>query len=216
MNTLQYATQHIRAAIYPIIGDVEVKNFFSYYALFKENLMFGLYKNQQFYLRISSNAFKHTPWVAELSRLTDPNMGIHHKYFYHIPSSLLPRAKEYAHLLQETLQEIATEKRENELMRKKQIRSLPNLNINIERVLRRFGIFTIEDLYSRGAIPLFVEMIKVGMDIDQNMLFRLHGAINRQHIYTFTPKQKLELMTEADQALYDAGLRKRFIKNRKS
>lgn len=209
MSILQ-ATQPIRDILFQVIGETRAKTFFSYYGLFKNDLMFGLYKNNQFYLRISQNALQHSPWVAELVRLNDPNMGVHYKYFYCIPEPLLSQPTHYAHLIQETLQEMSTIKKESYLSRRKLIRSLPNLNIHIERLLRRLDIHSIDDLCAVGEIQVFVEMIKRGIEADKQLLFKLYGAIHHQYIYTMTTKQKLELMTEANQALYEAGLRRRF------
>lgn len=209
MSILQ-ATQPIRDILFQVIGETRAKTFFSYYGLFKNDLMFGLYKNNQFYLRISQNALQHSPWVAELVRLNDPNMGVHYKYFYCIPEPLLSQPTHYAHLIQETLQEMSTIKQESYLSRRKLIRSLPNLNIHIERLLRRLDIHSIDDLCAVGEIQVFVEMIKRGIEADKQLLFKLYGAIHHQYIYTMTTKQKLELMTEANQALYEAGLRRRF------
>lgn len=209
MSILQ-ATQPIRDILFQVIGETRAKTFFSYYGLFKNDLMFGLYKNNQFYLRISQNALQHSPWVAELVRLNGPNMGVHYKYFYCIPEPLLSQPTHYAHLIQETLQEMSTIKKESYLSRRKLIRSLPNLNIHIERLLRRLDIHSIDDLCAVGEIQVFVEMIKRGIEADKQLLFKLYGAIHHQYIYTMTTKQKLELMTEANQALYEAGLRRRF------
>lgn len=210
MTKIQQATQHIQDAIFPLIGEVKAKNFFSYYAIFKGELMFGLYKNDKFYLRLNPNAFQHTPWVGELTQFEGKKEGLHHKHYYYIPKEILNHPERYHHLLLETLAEVEAEKAANKLKHKTLIRSLPNLNISIERLLRKFGVYTVDDLRERGAISIFVEMIKRGMDVNKNMLFRLHCAIKQQPSYTLTEQQKRMLLEEVDQALYDAGLRKRF------
>lgn len=167
-------------------------------------------KNNRFYLRISPSRLADTDWISSLERLDDPKMGIHYKHFYAIPEPLLSQPTKYAHLIQETLEEMLLSKQERELSRRKLIRSLPNLNIHIERILRRLDIHSISDLYSVGAIQIFVEMIKRGIEADQRLLFKLHGAIHHQYIYTMTMIQKQALMAEANQTLYEAGLRRRF------
>lgn len=209
MSILQ-TTQPIRDILFEVIGEIKVKTFFSYYGLFKNDLMFGLYKNNRFYLRVSPNALEQSEWISSLTRLDDPNMGIHYKHFYYIPEPLLSQPVKYVHLIQETLAEMSVIKQESYLSRRKLIRSLPNLNIHIERLLRRLDIHSIDDLYAVGEIQIFVEMIKRGIDADQQLLFKLYGAIHHQYIYTMTMKQKLTLMAEANQALYEAGLRRRF------
>ncbi|MGX3014453.1 TfoX/Sxy family DNA transformation protein, partial [Ursidibacter sp. B-7004-1] len=97
--------------------------------------------------------------------------------------------------------------------RKRQIRSLPNLNLNLERALKKVNINSVEDLIEKGEVKVFIELIKIGIDVDHTLLFKLYGAINQQFIYTLSEKTKRNLLTEADEALYEAGLRKRFHLN---
>lgn len=42
------------------------------------------------------------------------------------------------------------------------------------------------------------------------MLFKLHGAIHQKSIYHITPEERIELLREANKAMYDAGLRHKF------
>lgn len=210
MSSILQITQDIRDLLAPAIGNIKPKTFFSYYALFKDDVMFGLYKNGKLYLKLSPNAFEHTPWTATLERLDDPYMGIHEKHFYCLPETVLRDYDRYRHLIEETIQETTDNKRQYAQSRNQLIRRLPNLNINIERILRRLGIHTIEALVAKGEIAVFVELIKTGIEVDQTLLFKLYGAIHRQYIYTMSNKTKLGLLREANRALYDAGLRKRF------
>lgn len=210
MSSIQQQTQPIRHILATVIGETTVKSFFSYYAMFKDGAMFGLYKAGKFYLRISPAAFKHTPWVQTLEHLEDYQIGIHNKHFYHLPDEMIPNITNYQHLLTETIQEINFIKQQNAQHRKKLIRTLPNLNISIERLLRRLGIKTVEDFIEKGAINTFVEMIKIGIDADQTLLFKLCCALEHRYIYTLTHKEKVAILKEANEALYNSGLRRRF------
>lgn len=210
MGVMLRETRVIRELLFPITGEVTVKTFFSYYGIFKGDLMFALYKHGCFYLRITQKAHQHTSWIKELERLEDPRMGIHYKYFYLIPDHILPNVSLYSHLIVETLEEISEKKQKSSSRRKTLIRTLPNLNISIERLLKRLGICSVKELFETGEINVFVELIKRGIDVDKTLLFKLYGAIHHQYIYLMTPSQKLALLKEADEALYAAGLRKRF------
>lgn len=87
---------------------------------------------------------------------------------------------------------------------------MTNLNINIERLLRKVGVNSIPEFREKGAFVVYAEMIKIGIDASQELLFKLYGAINKQLIYTMSDELKKQILREADKALYDAGLRKRF------
>lgn len=210
MSLLLQETQCIRTLLFPILGETQVKTFFSYYAIFKDGIMFGLYKQGDFYLRLSPPLHARYSWTASLTPLTAPRSGIYDRHFYHIPDHLFATLANCPDLLVDTVQDIANAKQENIQARQKLIRSLPNLNIHIERQLRRLAIFTIEELCAKGEVAIFIEMLKRGMSVDRNLLFKLHGAIHRKNVYLLSAQQKQELLAELNSALYDAGLRQRF------
>lgn len=209
MSILYRKTAFIRETLFQIIGKTEVRNFFSYYAISHNGSLFGLFKNDKFYLRMPKE-FLNDELCDTLEQLNDPNVGIHSKQFYHLPNDILSAPPRYSHLLKATLAEIKREKERVVETRNTLLRSLLNFNISTERLLKRLGIHSIEEFRKVGAYQVYVEMIKRGIDADQNMLFRLYGAENQLHAYTMTEKQKMEILRDADQALYDSGLRRRF------
>ena len=84
------------------------------------------------------------------------------------------------------------------------------MTFRLEKYLNKINIYSIEQLIEKGEINAFVELVKMGMDANENTLLKLHGAITHQFIYTITDKTKSQLLSDADNALYAAGLRKRF------
>lgn len=210
MCTIYRKTKEIREQLEPIVGITKAKTFFSYYAIFKNNLLFGLYKDEKLYLRMPESISIEDEFLQSLERLEDHKFGIHCKNFYHIPSTLLSEHSRLSRLVQLTLKEISHQKIRATIKRKNLIRSLPNLNINIERTLKRLGIHSINEFIEKGAFAIYVELIKRGIDADHILLFKLYGAANKQYIYTMSPDLKKLILKDANQALYDAGLRKRF------
>lgn len=210
MCTIYKKTKAIREQLEPIVGVTKAKTFFSYYAIFKNELLFGLYKEGKFYLRMPENISMEDEVIQHLDKLEDARFGIHYKNFYHVPTQLLSSYPRLSLLIQETLKEIAQQKQQASIKRKNLLRSLPNLNINIERILKRLGINSINEFIEKGAFAIYVELIKTGVDADRTLLFKLYGAIHRQYIYTMSSDLKKLILQEANQALYDAGLRKRF------
>lgn len=211
MATILQKTLPVRDALLGIVGITQAKTVFSYYGIFKDDVLIGLCKNNQCYLRMPKNiSDDDIAFINELSRLNDPRMGIHCKNYYHFSPNLLAQANRYSHLILATISELKQQKEQLKQKQKTQLRALPNLNINSERLLKKLGIYSINDFLNKGAYSTYVELIKLGFDVDKNFLFKLYGAIERQYTYTMTDKQKSQILKEADQALYDAGLRKRF------
>lgn len=211
MNKIDIETKEIRKLLTPKMGKIEVKYYFSYYSLFKNEMMFSLFKEGRFYIRASKNheeEMKHSPYTR---LLVDESLRIHDCHFYQISNQIINQPEQYMVWIWGVLDELQKEK---ELLAQRKIRNLPNMNINLERLLQRNGINTIADLSKLGEVETFVALIGKGEDINDLLLFKLYGALHNQLVYTLDAKQKRHLLQEADLALYKAGLRKRFNSKR--
>ena len=180
-----------------LIGEFRIKTYFSYYGIFKDKIMLALYKDEQLYLRIAK------------TDLEDPNVGLATKCFYKIPSAFL-ESTNFAQWVKNIIHQIQSEQEAILAKQRSQIRSLPNMNINLEKMLKRVGIFSVDDLRNTGEIATFIKLIEIGIDGSDQLLFRLHGAIHSQNIYSFSHEKKMALLQEANQAFYKVGLRHRF------
>lgn len=211
MTKTQQETQYIRDLLYPIIGKTTTTTYFSYYGIFKDQLMFGLCKEQQFYLKLNPQDVSTVLSYPGVQRLMDENIPSANKY-YLIPISLLNQLHNHKSWLNNSLDYIEANKRDSYYTKKSQIRSLPNMTYQLERKLRKINIYSVEQLIQVGEINAFVALIKIGEDISHITLFKLHGAIHHQLVYTIPANVQKRLLYEADNALYAAGLRKRFKK----
>lgn len=61
----------------------------------------------------------------------------------------------------------------------KRLRDLPNMNVSLERYLKKANIFSIKQLYELGAEKAFVKIRALnGKGSDKRVLLKLYGAIN--------------------------------------
>ncbi|MDP8078496.1 TfoX/Sxy family DNA transformation protein [Phocoenobacter skyensis] len=203
MNKVQNNTIKIRGFLKPFVGSLIVKTYFSYYGLFKDDTMFGLYKNNQFFLKIPNN-FSKKDNLSNFLDLRSVLMGD----FYLFPEDKWEQLSQKNNWLLTLVEELNLAKQN--AVEPKLIRHLPNMNINLERLLYRNGVKTVHQLYKLGAVKVFVRLIEKGIDVAETLLFKLYGALNNQLVYTLDHKQKATLLKKADSELYDVGLRKRF------
>ncbi len=208
MNKIHKNTANIRNFLGELVSDLEIKTYFSYYGLFKENIMFGLYKDDKLYLKLSKSFIKQYDISISLD-----NDGILIRDFYLFPKEQFNNISQN-NLIPNLISHLKQEYEDNKV--EKSIRHLPNMNISLERLLQRNGIKTIDDLSNLGEIQTFVKLIEQGVDAASLLLFKLHGALNNQIVYALKDQQKKDLLEEADTALYNAGLRKRFTVNSKT
>ncbi|WP_231087427.1 TfoX/Sxy family DNA transformation protein [[Haemophilus] ducreyi] len=69
---------------------------------------------------------------------------------------------------------------------------------------------TVDEFKQVGETKAFVRLIQQGFEVNQLLLFKLYGALQHKYIYMLSLEEKKRLLEQADSALYDAGLRKRF------
>lgn len=209
MSHIVRLTQQIRDLLSPVIGETTAKTYFSYYGIFKNDFMFGLYKDQKFYLKLSPQDISEALSYQGLEPLIDPNIS-HSDKFFLLPDSILDNLSHHLNWFENSLNEIQVNKYKSYYKRKQTIRNLPNMTFRLEKYLKRINIHSIEALIAKGEINTFVELIKIGIDANHITLFKLYGAINHQFIYTISPEIKRNLLHDANEALYAAGLRRRF------
>lgn len=210
MQTTIEIKQEISPLFAPIIGEFRIKTYFSYYAIFKNNLMIALYQDGATYLRISKEDTEMISKASETYNLSDDKIGLQSKKFYFIPEAILLDTSLFSKLIHSTINELNQERQDEYDKRSTQIRTLPNMNIKLERMLKKVGICSVREFIEVGYISAFIKLVAQGFNATEDLLFKLNGALNCQYIYTFTQQQKKELLQEADQALYEHGLRKRF------
>lgn len=211
MSSIVERTKHLKTLLEPILGEITAKNYFSYCGIFKDELMFGLYKDGQFYLKISPQHLEQALTHRGIKSLNDPRIAHSNKY-YSLPEDVMRNLSQYVTWFKHSLIEIRTNKYTSYYNKRNKIRSLPNMTFKLERLLRKINIYTVEDLFNKGEITTFVELIKLGLDVNHITLFKLYGAIHHLFIYSIPDNLKRALLSEADEALYQHGMRRRFHK----
>lgn len=211
MSLITEKTQHLNALLEPIVGKITVKNYFSYCGIFKDELMFGLYKDGNFYLRIPAQHLEQALSYQGVQVLDDPKVS-HTKKYYRLTDEIMSNLSSYISWFTSSLSEIKENKYISYYAKRQTIRSLPNMTCYLERLLRKINIYTIEDFLNKGEISIFIDLLKLGLDVNHNTFFKLYGAIHHQFIYSIPDHIKRDLLHEIDEALYNAGLRKRFTK----
>lgn len=201
--------QHLTSLFHPI-SDITFKSYFSYLGLFKNGIMFALYKDGHLYLRKSKQYLDEIAKTIPLYFLTDINSGLRSRIFYHIPTSFLSQLTNHLHWITAAIDEYQASKDKINKQNQNKIRYMLNLNLNIERLLNKVQIYTAHDLIQLGATKTIIKLIEQGFDATPLLLFKLYGAIHHQYIALLPNSLKKSLLYQADNALQEAGYRKRF------
>lgn len=208
MKKIDVATTVMKSLFEPILGKISVKTYFSYYGVFKSNIMFGLYREGDFFLRTTENTHHIIQSIQDTYNLA-VNARLQTKRHYYIPDNYLHSA-EFCSLVKKVVTDLENEANLLEQNQKCFIRNQPNANMNFERLLQRQGIQDMEALRSLGEVNTFVLLLERGEDVSSSVLFRLYGVIHRKHIDLIPLSEKIRLLKEVDDVLYAKGLKQRF------
>ena len=210
MKYVDRQTQYVRGLLFPIIGTTYTKTYFSYYGIFKDKLMIALYKKGNFYLRASSEFIEEINNTKGTELLNDKNIGISANNFYLLPENIMNKLSDHAHWIHSIIREMSEEREQKYFIKKQAIRFMPNMTIGLERMLKKIGVCTRSDFISKGAIYVFVELMKTGIEASDILLYRLYGAVKNKYVEVLTDTEKKGVLKEANKALCKAGLSKKF------
>lgn len=203
MNSVYQATLDIRMLLEPIVGEIDVKTYFSYYGLMKNKVMFALYKEGRFYLR-KSKKYEKTLLKCCPTTLKDSVVNIKAKSFHYIPNHILKNILAYEDWVLSVIAELSEKEVEAQ-----PIRRLPNMNFHLELMLNRIGVHTIHQLMELGASHSFIYLVQEGTEVNKSLLFKLAGAIQHKLSGCLTEKEKELLISETNALLNEIGSRKR-------
>lgn len=204
MKKIELARTKLSSFFNPLIGEISIKTYFTYYGVIHNQAMFALYKDDELYLRITETT---CDILKEYPKITDPNINTQK---YHLVPNNFISSETGIKVIKQIIQDIHKIKMNNKLKKKALIRHLLNMNINIERMLYRNGIKTINQFFALGAIKIFVRLIKNGNEGSPTLLYKLYGAINHIYADRIPENKKIALLQEVNEALHKEGLRKRF------
>lgn len=204
-NAKQQATEFLSQLFEPIVKTIAVKTYFSYYGAMKNEKMFALYKEDKLYIRATKNTIQKIQNIEGSYLLQDPDKFATSKHYF-IPETLY-HTTFFHQLTRQVVKDLYAEIGEQENRSKRLIRYLPNMNANIEKLLRKVEIYTQADLKRKGAIWAFVELLKRDINVNEMLLYKLHAAVNHKFVGFVSEEEKMRLLMHTDFSLKNAGQR---------
>ncbi|ABR73661.1 hypothetical protein CBG46_03950 [Actinobacillus succinogenes] len=189
-------------------SNVISKPLFIGHGIFYDGTMFAIYQKQELYLKADGDlanellAYGSYPWAY----IPRSNMKTGPKY-YHISDSIQNDEILYKRLVKLSIKQAKDQKRDIKLIKESSIKYLSNLTVKHERMLAKIGIFTVSEFREKGAIGAYVELIKSGMLLSINVLWKFVCALQNRNVLLLTDKEKEEIGVKLNEALTKEGLR---------
>ncbi len=178
------------------LGNIKSRSMFGGFGIFCDDTMFALVVNDKLHLRAGRenqadfNALALTPYTYKKR-----GFPVVTKYF-EIPVQWWD---DEATLMQFALAALGIAKKDQEIKKSNvatRIKDLPNLRLATERMLKKAGIDSVEQLQREGAVGAFKALQKTaGTSINIDLLWALEGAIDGKHWSVITPERRNELLS---------------------
>ncbi len=158
------------------LGNIHSRSQFGGYSLSANGIMFALVSEGELYLRATTENEKLFSFMGMESLIyRKRGIAISLRYFkvsqslWEEPERLLALAKSS---LDGMLNDISTKKNGDA-----RLKDLPNISLNLERLLWQVGISSSSELRAQGACTTYLKLCSVKPNIGLNVLMALEGAI---------------------------------------
>lgn len=176
--------------------DLSTRAMFGGIGLFSQGTMFGLIAHNQLHLKShpESEAFFHT-WRMTPYVYYKKSFPVTTKY-HKIPDCWWQDLACLQQAAQQALRLAQQEKLQKSTTKPNRLKDLPNLRFTNERMLRKVGIQTAEQLRQTGAINAYLALQQQqSVPLQPELILALEGAIQGLHWSVIPAQRKAELLT---------------------
>ncbi len=179
------------------LGDVTSRSMFGGFGLFINGTMFALIVQNQLHIRADDTTLEqfkakgYQPYAY-----AKRGFPVITKY-YSLPEECWNDKDAIFTLGQNAYRQAVEEKNSQSQVKPQRLKDLPNLRLATERMLKKAGVNSVDDLYSQGAINAFKALKEYNPDanVPLELLWALEGAINGTHWSVIPQSRRDELLS---------------------
>ncbi|CZF79176.1 DNA transformation protein TfoX [Grimontia celer] len=177
------------------LGKMKSRSMFGGFGVFCDETMFALVVNDQLHLRAGTanetefKALSMEPYVYKKR-----GFPVVTKY-YAVPQEWWDQSDLLMDHAVKALAIAREDQQEKKTAAPSRIKDLPNLRLATERMLKKAGIESVEELQRAGAVGAYQALQKSHNDtLSLELLWALEGAIEGKHWSVITPQRRNELL----------------------
>ncbi|AXY00718.1 TfoX/Sxy family DNA transformation protein [Vibrio alfacsensis] len=181
--------------LFEALGTIKSRSMFGGFGLFADDTMFALVVNHQLHIRAdqkTSSTFETQglrPYVYKKR-----GFPVVTKY-YAISDELWDSTDKILDVARKSLESAKLEKEQQATTKPNRLKDLPNLRLATERMLKKAGIDSVEQLEDKGALDAYKAIQQThASSVSLELLWALEGAINGTHWSVVPQERRQELM----------------------
>lgn len=176
-------------------GDFQKRSMFGGTGLFKEEAMFALISNEHVFIRGGEKL------DSELSQLGCEKYRHVKKQttatvnYYDVTTLFVTNDSKIARLVEESITYSVSEREYKRSYANRRLRDLPNMQLTLERMVKKAGIEDVDTFVELGASAVFSKVKQAyGSDVDVKLLWKFAGAIEGIHWKLIQEPRKRQLL----------------------
>ncbi|SON49617.1 TfoX/Sxy family DNA transformation protein [Vibrio tapetis] len=176
--------------LFETLGKIKSRSMFGGFGVFADNTMFALVVNDTLHIRAdAANALTFKQQGLQPYVYKKRGFPVVTKYFA-LPFQMWETPQDILDIALKALTVANTEKLKQAEVKPTRLKDLPNLRLGTERMLKKAGINSADDLRTHGAAKAYqaISQTHTG-DVGFELLWALEGAINGTH-WSVIPKQR--------------------------
>ncbi len=179
-------------------GKHQQRSMFGGIGLFCDGAMFALVTNDSYYLRggkLLDNAFLRLGCekYRHVKKQTTAVVN-----YYDITNLYRHRHGELDELISRSIALSVEERQQQKNLSSRRLRDLPNMQLTLERMVKKSGIKDVETFMKLGPVAVFNKVKQAyGNDLDIKLLWKFAGAVQGVHWELLHDQQKQQLLEES-------------------
>lgn len=179
------------------LGAIKSRSMFGGFGIFANDTMFALVVHDQLHIRADKDSTKqfqeqgYQPYVYKKR-----GFPVVTKYFA-LPENCWDTPDQILKTATASLEFAQQEKSQQSSAKPTRLKDLPNLRLATERMLKKAGIASVEELHSQGSLSAFQAIRQThSSSVSVELLWALEGAINGTHWSVVPQDRRNELISD--------------------
>lgn len=176
-------------------GDFQKRSMFGGTGLFKEDAMFALLSNDRVFIRGGDKLDNELSQLGcekyrHVKKQTTATVN-----YYDVTELFVSGDSRMDRLVEESIEYSVSEREFKRSSANRRLRDLPNMQLTLERMVKKAGIEDVETFVQLGASEVFSKVKETyGSDVDVKLLWKFAGAIEGIHWKLIQEPRKRQLL----------------------
>ena len=193
-----------------LIENVAIKNLFTGFGIFQEDIMFAIYQSNTFYLRAKNElaTFLKENGAVQFGVTQQHPRKLKINDYYQLPLAITENKELLQSIINSSIKQVKQERIDKQKLQNERIKDLFNLTAKHERLLAKIDIKDVSSFKEYGAEECFARLVQQGYPVNLDFYWNLVAALANKNVNMLTKEEKTVSINELNLILDNFGLKR--------